>query len=341
MSETPRVILVAGATGVQGRSFIEALKPEGSAPPAFRVLALTRQPDSQSAKDLASSNQHVQVVQGDLDKPETIRKVFVDAGGEGAIYGVFCVLAFPGLGKDAEGEEKQGKSLADIALEYKVQHYIFSSYERGGTSMDHVLKLDRKAKFDIENYVMALGDKGLPWTIIRPTFFMENFLGSIGRVTATVLRVGLKEDTKVNLVAAKDIGSVAAAVFQNPEKTKGRAMSITSDHVTTAEIEASYKRGTGKDIPSVPNFVGRALLAINAHARGVTEDIERVHEMISNPTDDTYRLSQELTDDIHPQKTTFEQWSRDLVEKGKRDEAETPKKGWNGVSLLHLLQGKL
>lgn len=50
--------------------------------------------------------------------------------------------------------------------------------------------------------------------IMRVAFFMENFLGPIGQLTATILRVGLKGDTKVNLVAVKDIGTVGAAVFR-------------------------------------------------------------------------------------------------------------------------------
>lgn len=118
-----KTILVAGATGVQGRSIIAALKPEENGSPGFRVLALTRQPNSPGAKALASANSHVQLVQGDLDNPETIKKIFDEAGGVGAIYGVFCVLTFPGLGKEADGEEKQGI----VSLISLLCSYVFNS----------------------------------------------------------------------------------------------------------------------------------------------------------------------------------------------------------------------
>ena len=38
--------------------------------------------------------------------------------------------------------------------------------------------------------------------IIRPGFFMENFLGTIGTFAAGVLYAGLKTDTKVQLVVS-------------------------------------------------------------------------------------------------------------------------------------------
>ncbi|THG92505.1 hypothetical protein EW145_g8694, partial [Phellinidium pouzarii] len=104
----------------------------------------------------------------------------------------------PGLGADAAGEERQGKLVADLAREYGVQHLVFSSVERGGEAFDDHLTLDRAAKVAIERHIRSLD--GLRWTILRPAFFMENFDGAVGRITATVLRVGMKEDTKIQLV---------------------------------------------------------------------------------------------------------------------------------------------
>ena len=36
--------------------------------------------------------------------------------------------------------------------------------------------------------------------ILRPAFFMENFDGAIGSITTTVLRIGLKKETKLQLI---------------------------------------------------------------------------------------------------------------------------------------------
>ncbi|KAG5643310.1 hypothetical protein DXG03_001194 [Asterophora parasitica] len=204
-----KVILVTGATGKQGKALIAALRSasadgtvvEGAEPNPFHVLALTRSLDSVTAKQL-SHEKHVEVVQGDLDNAQSLRKVFEDAKAKGGVWGVFCVLAFPGLGANADGEEKQGKTIADLALEYGVSSFVFSSVERGGESYDDKLTLDRLAKVRIERHIKDLGSKGLPWTILRPGFFMENFDGTIGSITAGVLKAGLKPTTTVQLIVS-------------------------------------------------------------------------------------------------------------------------------------------
>ncbi|KAK7691484.1 hypothetical protein QCA50_004883 [Cerrena zonata] len=218
---TERKILVTGATGKQGRALIASLQPVSDSPSEFQILALTRNVTSPAAIALKAFP-NVRLVQGDLDKPESVKKVFDDEGGKGSIWGMFVILAFPGLGADASGEEKQGKLCADLALEYEVSHYVFSSVERGGEGDDKNAILDRKVKISIENHVKSLGEKGLKWTILRPGFFMENLEGFIGSIAFTVLQCGLKPDVKIEMVAANDIGRLGAAVLKNPERCTAR-----------------------------------------------------------------------------------------------------------------------
>jgi hypothetical protein len=59
-----------------------------------------------------------------------------------------------------------GQTLADLALEYGVSTFIFSSVERGGEKDDDQLVLDRLAKVRIERYIRELGSKGLSWTYV-------------------------------------------------------------------------------------------------------------------------------------------------------------------------------
>lgn len=54
--------------------------------------------------------------------------------------------------------------LADLALEYQVSHFIYSSVERGGERDDDKVILDRKVKARIERHIKSLGEKGLGWT---------------------------------------------------------------------------------------------------------------------------------------------------------------------------------
>ncbi|CAL1699637.1 unnamed protein product [Somion occarium] len=325
-----RKILVTGATGKQGRALISSLRDSD-----FRILALTRNPSSPSALPL-KSHPHVELVQGDLDKPETIRKIFEDAGGKGSIWGVFVVLAFPGLGANADGEEKQGIMMADLSLEYEVVHFVFSSVERGGETFDEDLILDRAAKVKIEKHVRSLGEKGLNWTILRPAFFMENLDGFIGRITFTVLHCGLKPDVKIQM-AADDIGRLAAATFQNPQSSTHKIFVVTSDILTPVEMDAAYVRATGKHIPSIPNFLGRLLLAINSATKELIKDFERVHKL---RTDDPNGYDAHLTETkaFFPELTSFEQWVKQR-QNAKPTTQDDP--NWNKVSIWKLVTGRL
>lgn len=111
MSHSPKTILVAGATGKQGHAVVSSLLST-DATTRFRILALTRNISSPASKILLSlsprneSGSELSLVKGDLDDPTSIRKIFEEA--EGGIWGVFAVLAFPGLGANADGVEKQG-----------------------------------------------------------------------------------------------------------------------------------------------------------------------------------------------------------------------------------------
>jgi nucleoside-diphosphate-sugar epimerase len=106
-----RNIFVAGATGKQGQALIRALLvPTSSSDGSWHIYALTRRATSPAARRLTETYpSNLTVVEGNLEDRESISKIFEDAKEDGGIWGVFCVLAFPGLGVDASGEEKQGQ----------------------------------------------------------------------------------------------------------------------------------------------------------------------------------------------------------------------------------------
>ncbi|KAK7026821.1 hypothetical protein VNI00_015479 [Paramarasmius palmivorus] len=88
MAALTRKNLVTGATGRQGKAFISAiLSARNDIEPQFRILALTRSSSHPTARELAIRYpNYVSIVEGDLDSPETVRKVFEDTGNP---YGAF------------------------------------------------------------------------------------------------------------------------------------------------------------------------------------------------------------------------------------------------------------
>ncbi|KAK7442796.1 hypothetical protein VKT23_016041 [Stygiomarasmius scandens] len=345
-----KIILVSGATGRQGRALIDALTTadsQSSAPTDesdFHILALTR--DTSSAAALAlSKKRDVSVTAGNLDDVQSIRKIFEEykTNNSGGIWGVFCILKFPGLGANADGEEQQGKNLADLSLEYGVQSFVFSSVERGSERDDDKAVLDRLAKIRIERHVKALGEKGLSWTILRPTFFMENYDGAIGSITVGVLKAGLKSTTTIQMIAVEDIGHVAAGVFKDPTPYKHEILLLAGERTTISSQNAAYKEATGRPLPSIPKFIARALVSLNSHTRDLLADIERVHLITSSPDDHErweHQVSTARRAYPNPGMMNFEAWASKKYGPRSQSEEVRPKQ-WNQVSIWRLVSGRL
>ena len=79
-----KVIAVVGATGAQGGGLVRAIlaDPSGS----FAARAITRKPDSENARALATLG--AEVVAGDADDAPSLDQAFAGA------YGAFCVTNF-------------------------------------------------------------------------------------------------------------------------------------------------------------------------------------------------------------------------------------------------------
>ena len=100
-------------------------------------------------------------------------------------YGVFSVQNFwlPNVG--FEGEVRQGKNVADAAKAAGVKHLVFSSV--GAAHRDAGQK-HFESKWIIEQYIHSLG---VPYTILRPAAFMENYEWSRQQIlNGTIRRKG-------------------------------------------------------------------------------------------------------------------------------------------------------
>lgn len=149
-----RVVLVTGATGKQGGAAARHLLAAG-----FGVRALTRDPEGPKARALADGG--AEVVGGDLDAPDSLGRAL-----EG-VYGVFSVQN--PFEHGTGGEVRQGIALADAAMATGVKHFVYSSVASAHrrTGIPHF-----DSKFEVEEHLRRTG---LAHTILRPTYFMENW----------------------------------------------------------------------------------------------------------------------------------------------------------------------
>src|SRR5213593_693097 len=157
LSNNKKLIAVIGATGQQGGGVLRALQARGQ----FKVRALTRNPDKH--RELAE-----EVVEADLDKPETLKAAF-----EGA-HGVFLVTNFREEGTD---ELKQATAAVRAAKDVGVKHFVWSTLPNveaisGGTF--DVPHFTGKAKID-----RIVKEAGFPHHtfVIAPGYY-QNFAGS-------------------------------------------------------------------------------------------------------------------------------------------------------------------
>lgn len=225
-----RLIAVTGATGQQGSAVAKKLLSDG-----WRVRALTRDVNKPAAQELAALG--AELVAGDMDQ-----RAELDAAFSGA-YGVFSVQNFwlPNVG--FEGEIKQGKAVADAAKAAGVQHLVYSSVGAAhrGMGQKHF-----ESKYLIEQYIASLG---IPYTILRPVAFMENYNWSRANIlSGTFDGFGLPPGKSVQIVATQDIGAFAALVFADPQAYLGKTIELAGDELTEAQIADVFAKVIGRPV---------------------------------------------------------------------------------------------
>ncbi|MEE8242244.1 MAG: NmrA family NAD(P)-binding protein, partial [candidate division NC10 bacterium] len=100
-------------------------------------------------------------------------------------------------------------------------------------------------KWKVEQHISQLG---LPATILRPVWFMENFGTYFLPSPEGVLVVPLRPDKKLHMIAVQDIGEFGAAAFLRPAEFIGQAIDLAGDEMTPPEVAAHLSRTMGRPI---------------------------------------------------------------------------------------------
>ncbi len=227
METKDKIILVTGATAKQGGTVARHLLGEG-----WKVRALTRNPDKAVCNELKSLG--AQIVKGDLDDPVSL---------ENALRGVYGVFSVQQYYKEGVGTEvRWGKNMAREAAKSGVDHFVYSSIS-GANSTTGIPHFDSKAK--IEEFVRKSGVK---YTIVRPVYFMENFLAVKDKIYDGTLYLGLRPDVPLQMLALDDLGAFVAMVFNNPDKFFGAEIDLAGDELTGPEMAAVFSSAIGRDV---------------------------------------------------------------------------------------------
>ncbi|WP_259472116.1 NmrA family NAD(P)-binding protein [Streptomyces shenzhenensis] len=214
---------VAGATGAQGGGTARAILADPDS--GFTVRALTRNPDSPAAKQLAQLG--AEVVRADFHDEPTVHEAF-----EGA-YGAFLVTNLWAHGSAAK-ETEEIEVLVRAAKNAGLRHVVWSTLEDTrellplqDERMPVLLGKYNVPHFDAEDEGNELfRQAGVPSSFLNTTFFIQGFLAMMGprRAEDGVLTLTLPlEDGKLLAgVDVHDIGRMAFAILKDGERFIGR-----------------------------------------------------------------------------------------------------------------------
>lgn len=214
-------VLVIGATGAQGGSVARHLLHRQR----FRVRAMTRDPASRRARAMQQAG--VEVVHGDLDDVDSLRKALIDCH---AVFGVTDYW------EHYEMEYTQGRHLIEAVITSRVRHIVLSTQPHASRISHRTLAVPQyDLKAQLEAYVR---DTSLPATFIHVAFYYDNFLTTFlpERRPDGGYRFHMPQgDAPLAAVAAADIGGVVASLFEDPETYIGQTIGIVGDHRPPAD----------------------------------------------------------------------------------------------------------
>jgi uncharacterized protein YbjT (DUF2867 family) len=238
-------IAVIGATGLQGGAVTRRLLDRGR-----QVRALTR--DASTARAGVLGALGAEVVEADAEDPAALARAF------DGVDGVYCVQNHHISGLD--GELRQARTVADVALRTGVPHVVYASAGTG-TGGTGVGSWDVKVEAEA-----AMRDRGLSVTVLRPMAFMELMSAKAFFPPASTWHVMprlMGEDRPVGWIAVDDLAVIAERVFADPPRYVGATIPLAADVVSIAGCRRLVREVTGRrprrlpmPVPLFERFVG-------------------------------------------------------------------------------------
>lgn len=220
-------ILVTGATGTIGRQVALALAKDG-----VPVRAAVRDPAK--AVDLAQAG--VELVSLDLGDPMRV------AAALDGVDRLFLLTPF------VEHPMPMIEAVLVAARNAGVRHVVRLS--AAGADPSSPLGLVREHG-EIEE---AIKRSEIGWTILQPTFFMDNLLnfGAAQTIAAEGRFYGAAGDGKTAYVSGVDVGAVAAKILQDPAAHAGQTYVLTGGEALSGdELAALVGELRGKPVKYV------------------------------------------------------------------------------------------
>jgi uncharacterized protein YbjT (DUF2867 family) len=250
------MILVAGATGTLGPHLVPLLLARGES-----VRVLTRDPDGAAAK-LSG----VEFVAGDVTRADDARRAV-----EGARVVVSAITGFASPAGVNAIDAMANQVLAEAAAGAGAEHFVLLSVS--GASANHPIPLFR-AKFAAEQAVRGTGIRS---TFIRPTAYMETWLGLIGGPLVTTGRTMVfgRGRNPINFVSAGDVAQFVDQAVAAPPPPSGTIVEVPGpENLTLDQLVAIIETASGRSghVSHTPRALMRLLSIALRPANGMRAD---------------------------------------------------------------------
>ena len=277
-------VLVTGATGNTGSGLVPALRSAG-----VDVRAFVR--DEAKAQPLKEVG--AEIVVGDLDQPETIGP---------AVEGVDKIYLLTWNGPT---QLQQVQNFIEVAKRAGNPHIV--RHSMWGSEKSRIIKQGYEAE-------EAVKSSGLPWTLVKPTFYMQNTMMGAQTVASDGVIYWDMKDDKLGMIDLRDIVDVAAAVLTGSGH-EGKSYILTGpEAISFHDVAATFSEVLGKEVNYV-SVPGEAALQSMVGmgfpewiAKGYVELSEGFSEGFANRTTDNVPILAG-----HPARS-FEQFARDFAQ---------------------------
>jgi len=174
------------------------------------------------------------------DDVEIARGDFTDAASlDAAMEDVDCALL---LTPPSQDQVELQKSFIDAAARNRLRHVV--KYSAAGADTGSASTFARQHGQSEQH----LRDSGIGWTMLRPSFFMQNLLGLKSMLAGGAIYMPTGNG-RAPFVDVRDIAAVAAQVLNNPAAHAGRVYDITGPQsLSYSDVADIFARVLGREI---------------------------------------------------------------------------------------------
>lgn len=276
-------ILVFGATGNTGSLLVPALREAG-----VDVRAFVR--DEDKAQPLKKMG--VEIVIGDLDRPVTIPPA---VEGVDKIY--LCTWNGPTQVQQVENVIRAAQQAGNPHI---IRHSMW------GSEKSRIVQQGDQAEETIKS-------SGLPWTILSPTFFMQNIMATAQTIASVGMLYWDMGDGKPGMIDVRDIADSAFAVLTGSGHEGKNYILTGPEAISMYDVADTLSKVLGKEVTyvNVPHEASvESMVSMGFPewiARGYSELMDGFNEGFANSTTDNV---ENLTG--HPPRS-IEQFARDFA----------------------------